>query len=192
MPETLPSSLRARFKQAPDTQHGFAFHRDTDVAVMQALEALIDQVFGVRINVWYGNATTGQSFGHSRAALGVYVKAEQEREHGVAPFRVVRLTKRLGADQSYDLPAQNVVMISTADGKRIFWKHPTYRPEFDWSRARLHHEAGDDAEMCIYAPLYGELDERLAHGQLTQKAAAQFLKVARLTDVPQPPSPETS
>ena len=155
------------------------FPEGTTAELMQVLVQV--QRF-TRLNLWRGNPATGQSFGHSEASFGFYLKRADIC--GGGGWQEMRIARRADAERDLPMPS-DVIMVTTANGSRVLYKHPSYRPVYDWSRARMHEQPGDESGVCIYAPLYQELDEKLAHGLLpTIHAAAHFLRVAKMTDIP--------
>lgn len=147
---------------------------DADAAVSQALASLSPLV---RLNVWAGNPGTGQSFGHSRAWLGFYASRE-----AVSGGQRLKLVRRIGARKGELIDEASVVMITTANGSRILYKHPCYTPLYDWSRAKVLPARADQG-ICIEAPLYGTLDCKLVAGYMqSDHDAAHFLRVMKTTD----------
>ena len=125
-----PSSLRLAGKRAAVFEHGIVAEEGTDPALVRVLRTIPNNV---RLNFWFGNPTTGQSFGHALSQWGSYLSLRPlanyaKRCEGWLCFRT---TKRIDASADYPLATESLLLVTTASGTNVYYKHPLYCPVHD-------------------------------------------------------------
>jgi hypothetical protein len=154
-------------------------NREAD-AVRAVLFKLSESAPMTRLVLWLGSSYTGQSRHHRDALLGVYLTTGLAGEG-----RSLFYTKRLGADRLYPLDPADIVLVANATGDPVYYKHPEYKPVFDWGGAAIVPSGGEALGRFydIKARFVGRSGDYCAGSFASYNEASRFLKLAQQLDV---------